>query len=253
MALPPVLRALGAALCAAAILAITPTIAPADSLPVDLELVLAVDISASIDGEEINLQHAGYIAALADPDVVAAMLGGVYGRIAITYVLWADFRHMLVDWTLIDSEAAAAAFAAAVAAQPPLRGETTVISAAIGYAASLFDGNGFEGTRRVIDLSSDGRDTYDPLDEKVPLARDRALARGITINGLAINPDREQVIVEGAPEPLDKYFTDNIVGGPGAFMIVAEGPADFPRAVLKKLVREIAGLGPGAATPLYRR
>lgn len=225
-----------------AILALSPAIAAAEDIPVDLELVLAVDISASIDGSEIGLQHAGYIEALNHPHVVSAMVGGVLGRIAITYVEWADFRRTLVGWTLIDSREAATAFAVSVSQRPPLRGETTVINEAIDYAASLFDGNGFAGTRRVIDLSSDGRDTYDPLDEKVPAARDRALARGITINGLAINPDQELVMVEGAPEPLDRYFHDVIVGGPGAFVVVARDTADFPRALLRKLIREIAAV-----------
>ncbi|MEK9660454.1 MAG: DUF1194 domain-containing protein [Alphaproteobacteria bacterium] len=233
-----------AALVAAAILVRPPAIAAAEDIPVDLELVLAVDISASIDRDEIGLQHAGYVAALRNPEVVAAMLGGVLGRVAITYVEWSDFRRTLVGWTLIDSADAATAFAASVTARPALRGETTVIDAAIDYAASLFDGNGFAGTRRFIDISSDGRDTYDPLDEKVPAARDRALARGITINGLAINPDREFIVVEGAPEPLDRYFHENIVGGPGAFVVVAETPSDFPRAVLRKLIREIAAVAP---------
>ena len=228
----------------AAIIALSPAIAAAQEIPVDLELVLAVDVSASIDGAEVDLQRAGYIAALTDPGVIAAMTGGALGRIALTYVEWAEFQRTLVGWTLIDSPAAAAAFAAQLAQQPAPPGRMTVIDAALDYAAARFDGNGYEGTRRVIDLSGDGRDTFHPLDEKVPAARDRALARGVTVNGLAINPDNEQVMVEGAPEPLDRYFRDFIIGGPGAFVVVARGPDDFPRAVLRKLVREIAAVVP---------
>lgn len=228
----------------AAIITLAPAIAAAQAIPVDLELVLAVDVSASIDGSEVDLQRVGYISALTDPDVVAAMTGGTLGRVAVTYVEWAEFQRTLVGWTLIDSAAAAAAFAGRLARQPAPPGRTTVIDAALDHAATLFAGNGFDGTRRVIDLSSDGRDTYDPLDEKVPAARDRVLAQRITINGLAINPDNEQFIVEGAPEPLDRYFRSNIIGGPGAFIVVAQGIEDFPRAVLRKLVREIAALSP---------
>lgn len=224
--------------------AIAPPV-PAQDLPVDLELVLAVDVSASIDGDEVSLQRAGYIAALVDPGIVAAITGGPFGRIAVTYIEWAEFQRTLVGWTLIDSEAAATAFAAALAARPVLRGETTVITAAIDHAAGRFDGNGFEGTRRVIDLSGDGRDTFDPRNENVPAARDRALARGIVINGLAINPDNEQYTVEGSQDRLDRYFGRLIVGGPGAFVVVAEGAEDFPRAILKKLTLEIAGAMPG--------
>jgi hypothetical protein len=236
----------------ATILALAPAIAAAQEIPVDLELVLAVDVSASIDGAEVNLQRAGYAAALTDPDVVAAMTGGALGRVAVTYVEWAEFQRVTVGWTLIDGPAAAAEFAAALAAQPTPPGETTVISAALDFAGGLFDANGFEGTRRVVDLSSDGRDTFDPLNDKVRAARDRVLARGIAINGLAINPDNEQAMVEGAPEPLDRYFRDNIVGGPGAFLVVTQGPDDFPRAVLRKLVREIAARPPAAPATVVR-
>jgi hypothetical protein len=178
--------------------------------------------------------------ALVDPDVVAAMTSGPFGRIAVTYIEWAEFQHTLVDWTLIDGADAASAFAAALAVRISLHGETTVISKAIDYAANRFDGNGFEGTRRVIDLSGDGRDTYDPRNASVPAARDRAVARGIVINGLPINPDNEQFAVEGAPFDLDWYFRTFVIGGAGSFTVVAEGTADFPRAVLKKLVLEIA-------------
>lgn len=242
------LRRLARSAPVAAIIALSPAIAAAQEIPVDLELVLAVDVSASIDGAEVDLQRAGYAAALTDPEVIAAMTGGALGRVAVTYVEWAEFQRTLVGWTLIDGPAAAAAFAARLARQPAPPGETTVIDAALDYAAARFDANGFEGTRRVIDLSSDGRDTFDPLDEKVPAARDRALARGIAINGLAINPDNEQVMVEGAPEPLDRYFHSNIAGGPGAFVAVARGADDFPRAVLRKLVREIAAASPASGT-----
>lgn len=227
----------------AAIITLSPAIAAADDLPVDLELVLAVDVSASIDGAEVNLQRAGYIAALRDPDVVAAMTQGPLGRVAITYVEWAEFQHVMIGWTLIDSPAGAAAFADRLARIPSPPGETTVIHAAIDFAAGLFAHNGFEGTRRVIDLSSDGRDTFDWNNVQVPAARDRAVARGITINGLTINPDNERYVVEGAPDRLDKYFERYIIGGPGAFNVVAENPGDFPRAVLRKLVREVAASG----------
>jgi hypothetical protein len=215
--------------------------AQAQEIPVDVELVLAVDVSASIDGGEVNLQRVGYVQALTDPRVVTAMLSGPLGRVALTYVEWSETQRVTVGWTVISSAADAAAFALAVDANPIPKGGLTSITGTLDFTAGLFAGNGIEGTRQVIDLSADGRDSRG-LEEEVSDARDRALAKGITINGLVINPQQEQTEVEGVKYDLDGYFREVVIGGPGAFTVVTESAADFPRAVINKLVLEIAAL-----------
>ncbi len=236
-------RRLEACIGALAVLLLVVIVQPATAqeIPVDVELVLAVDVSASIDGGEVNLQRVGYVQALTDPRVIGAMLSGPLGRVAVTYVEWSVTQRVTVGWTVISSAADAAAFAAAVNAIPIPQGGLTSITGAIDFTAGLFDGNGIEGTRQVIDLSADGRDSRG-LEEEVSDARDRALSKGITINGLVINPQQEQTEVEGVKYDLDGYFREVVIGGPGAFTVVTESPADFPRAVVNKLVLEIATL-----------
>jgi len=208
---------------------------------VDLELVLAVDISYSVDSVEARTQRDGYSAALMHPSVLAAIQAGYQGRIAVTYVEWADTfeQTQLVDWMVISDEQSAKAFVAALGARPFHRGYRTSISQAIDYSAALFDGNGFHSLRQVIDISGDG-----PHNRGRPLAAARAaaLARGITINGLPILNDRIQPWGFGTPreENLDVYYSENVIGGPGAFMIAAESFEDFRAAILSKLIREIA-------------
>ena len=126
--------------------------------PVDLELILGVDVSRSIDFGEARLQREGYIAAFSDPEVIRAIKSGMFGRIAVAYFEWAGLVHreVVVDWTLIDGEKSARAFGAALAKQIPSSARRTSISGAIDFATPWFDNNGFEGTRRVIDLSGDG-------------------------------------------------------------------------------------------------
>ena len=215
--------------------------AVAQEIPVDVELVLAVDVSASIDGGEVNLQRVGYVQALTDPSVISAMLSGPLGRVAVTYVEWSVTQRVSVGWTVIGSAADAVAFAAAVDANPIPQGGLTSITGALDFTAGLFEANGIEGTRQVIDLSADGRDSRG-LEEEVSAARDRALSKGITINGLVINPQQEQTEVEGVKYDLDGYFREVVIGGPGAFTVVTESAADFSRAVVNKLVLEIAAL-----------
>lgn len=215
--------------------------AVAQEIPVDVELVLAVDVSASIDGGEVNLQRVGYVQALTDPSVISAMLSGPLGRVAVTYVEWSVTQRVSVGWTVIGSAADAVAFAAAVDANPIPQGGLTSITGALDFTAGLFEANGIEGTRQVIDISADGRDSRG-LEEEVSAARDRALSKGITINGLVINPQQEQTEVEGVKYDLDGYFREVVIGGPGAFTVVTESAADFSRAVVNKLVLEIAAL-----------
>ena len=185
---------------------------PAQGIAVDVELVLAVDVSASIDRTEIDLQRAGYLSALTQPDVVAAMLSGPLGRIALTFVEWSKTQRSAVDWTIIDSPDAARAFAAALAAQPYPPGSLTSIIDAIDFSVARIEENAFEGTRRVIDLSADGRDWIGDS-ALVAAARQRALDRGIVINGLAISPQLERFVVEDASKhdlnsPLTKLALD---------------------------------------------
>jgi hypothetical protein len=239
-----------ARVAAAVLLAVAaPAAAVAQDVPVDVELVLAVDVSASIDGGEVNLQRAGYVAALTDPRVISAMLGGMLGRVAVTYVEWSDAQRVTVDWTVIASADDARRFAATVASFPIPQGAQTNMVGAIDFAASLFDGNGMEGTRRVIDISADGRDTKGE-EALVAAARDRALARGIIVNGLVINPQLEMTEIEGVKYDLEGYFRELVIGGPGAFVTVTRSPRDFRDAVATKLVLEIAQApvsGPDAA------
>lgn len=215
--------------------------AVAQEIPVDVELVLAVDVSASIDGGEINLQRAGYVAALTDPRAISAMVSGPLGRVAVTYVEWSDTARVTVPWTVIAGAEDANRFATAVQAFPIPRGGLTSIVTALDFSTLLFEGNGIEGTRRVIDLSADGRDSKgdEPV---VAAARDRALSRGIVINGLVINPQQEQSEVEGVKYDLEGYFHEVVIGGPGAFTVVTETPEDFPRAIVNKLVLEVSSV-----------
>ena len=215
--------------------------ADAGTLEVDMELILAVDISRSMDIEELRLQRDGYVRALRDPDVIAAARGGLVGRIAVLYFEWAgpNSRNVIGGWTLIEDASGAETLAAALEAGPIRAAVGTSISGALDWAAGEFDRNAYEGLRRVIDISGDGANNHGEL---VVPARDRAVRRGVTINGLPI--------VNGRPSPygtpqipnLDWYFEDCVIGGPGAFIVVADGFADFGRAIKRKLIREIAGL-----------
>lgn len=220
----------------------------ADEMPVDLELVLAIDISGSVDPEEARLQRDGYVAALADDRVIEAIQGGFLGRIAVTYLEWsgADTVHQAVGWSVIDSPESARAFAAKLADQPIWTGRFTSISTAVRFGALLFDDNGFAGSRRVIDVSGDGPNNTGGL---VTSARDHVIAGGITINGLPIVNNRPNMFGLPAMYDLDLYYRNCVIGGAGAFLIVANGFEAFADAILRKLILEIAGLPqPGLAS-----
>ena len=145
-------------ICAGAFLTNLPASAQSLPVPVDLELILAVDVSGSVDEEEAQLQRQGYVAAIADPEVVRAITSGILGRIAVSYMEWAGdaWQELVLPWTLIDSPQTAQAFAAKLAATPLGTGPWTSISDAIRTATPMFDTNEFEGTRRIIDISGDG-------------------------------------------------------------------------------------------------
>jgi hypothetical protein len=210
---------------------------------VDLELVLAADISSSMDSEEAALVRQGFIRAFRHPDVIDAIQRGRFGRIAVTYVEWGSdqYQRTKVDWAEVADAGNAAVFAEAVERSSLDIVEWTSISAAIAFGAQNFEGNGFRSERRIIDISGDGpnnRGTY------VNLARDLAVADGIVINGLPIINDRPQMYGFPPFPDLDLYYQDCVIGGPGSFIVVADGFKDFARAILRKLVTEIAGRAP---------
>jgi hypothetical protein len=211
-----------------------------ETVEVDAEIVLAVDASRSMDLAEFAVQRDGYLQALRHPDLIRAITAGPLGRIAIAYFEWSGQAQdgSLVPWRVIDGPAAAAGLADEIATMPVARTRGTSISRAIQFATVLIEDDAIEGTRRVIDVSGDGANNVGP---PVTGARDEALARGITINGLPI------VISEfGAQAGLDRYYEDCVIGGEGAFMVVAQTGEDLARTIRRKLILEISGLAPPA-------
>lgn len=220
-------------------------------VPVDLELVLAIDVSGSVDAEEALLQRNGYLGALTHPDVIRAIEGGFRGAIAVAYVEWAGAYHrsVVVGWTEVRNAAGAKALTDRIARVPVTRGLYTSISGAIDFALPMFDNNGFEGSRRVIDVSGDGPNNEGRL---VTLARDAAAAARVTVNGLPIVNDRVDPYGRRQLPDLDLYYRACVVGGPGAFMVVAEGFGAFAQAIRRKLIAEIAGEAPAGGTIVVR-
>jgi hypothetical protein len=211
-----------------------------EDLPVDLELVLAIDTSQSVDTSEGRLQRDGYVRALRDAEVIGAILSAPYGRVAVTYVEWAgpDQMRVVMDWQLVDSRESALAVATQLRRSPIAGGQGTSISGAIFNAMPLFDGNGYEGMRRVIDVSGDGPNSSGA---NVTVARDAAVEAGIIVNGAAINN------FDGSPytlPDLDVYYRECVVGGPGSFVVAVDGFQSFAEAIRRKLVLEVAGLEP---------
>jgi len=208
--------------------------------PVDVELVLAVDVSQSMDRGELALQRQGYIDAVLHPQVLNAIRGGMYGRVAITYVEWGASQTVMTPWALIEDAKGAAAFAEALAAQPLRTIRGTSISGALGFAGSLFAANGFEGFRRVIDVSGDGPNSSGP---PVVPARDAILEQGVIINGLPIMLRQPSYTFYSIPD-LDLYYADCVIGGPGSFVLPVDDASQLADAIRQKLVLEIAGTPP---------
>lgn len=206
----------------------------AEPLEVELELVLAVDASGSVDRDEFDLQLKGLASAFRDGEVAAA-LAAAPGGIAVALVQWASPGHQIVavDWALVGDAASAALFAGRIeAAGRQMHGETS-ITHALRFCAGLIAGNGIDGRRKAIDLSGDGPTNFGgPPDA----ARDAVVAAGVAVNGLAI--------LNEFPE-LDRYFRDHVVGGPGAFLEVAADYRDFAEAIRRKLIQEIKGVPVG--------
>ena len=212
--------------------------AGADGVPVDVELVLAVDVSRSMDEGELRLERDGYVAALRDPEVVAAIKSGFYGRIAIAYFEWGGEgeQKIVVPWRLIDGRPRAEAAAAVLAAWQGPGMHDTSISSALLFADLLFADNGFVGTRRIIDISGDGANNWGP---PIAVARDAVLRDGVTINGLPVtlHPGGPG----GMPAPLLAiYYEDCVMGGPDAFVLSVRGPDLLAETIRRKMVQEIS-------------
>jgi hypothetical protein len=207
------------------------TVVGARAEDVDLALVLAVDSSGSVDSEEFALQRKGYAGALTHPDVLAAIRRGPIGAIAVTVVEWSGpmIRNVVVDWTRISDENSAVEVAAKLLSLPrTIFGGGTAVGAAIDLGMEMLGRNPFTSLRRTIDVSGDG---VNNRGRPAELARDEAVAQRVTINGLAI--------VEFGND-IEAYYRNSVIGGPGAFVIRADGFADFARAVRRKLILEIA-------------
>jgi hypothetical protein len=210
--------------------------------PVDVELVLAVDVSYSMDPDEQALQREGYMAAITSREFLQALKQGMHGRIALTYFEWAGSHHqqIIVPWRLIDGPESADGFAADIGRARYTRASRTSISSALLFAAPLFEGSGYRGVRRVVDVSGDGVNNNGPL---MTPTRDEVLAKGITINGLPIMLKRPNASTMDIGE-LDIYYEDCVIGGPGSFVIPIKERDQFKEAIRTKLVLEIAGRVP---------
>jgi hypothetical protein len=218
--------------------------APRVAADVDLELILAVDVSYSMDPDEQALQREGYILGLTSSEFLNALKQGAHGRIAITYFEWAGIadQKVLVPWRIIDGEATARAFTDEMAAAPYRRAYRTSISGALLYASPLFDANPFHGVRRTVDVSGDGVNNQGP---PVTTIRDELLAKNVTINGLPIMLKRPMAASMDI-ENLDVYYEDCVIGGPGAFVVPIKERERFKDATRTKLVLEVAGRTPPA-------
>jgi hypothetical protein len=217
----------------------------ATAMPVDTELVIAVDVSNSMDPEEQELQREGYITGITSREFLSAVRGGAHGKVAITYFEWAGLydQKIVMPWRLIEGPETADAVANEIARAPYRRAPRTSIYGALKFAKPLFDASGYHGLRRVIDVSGDGSNNMGP---PVTLMRDEVLSAGITINGLPIMLNRPYGygMYSMQMENLDVYYEDCVIGGPGAFVIPTKQRHEFKEATRHKLVLEIAGRTP---------
>jgi hypothetical protein len=221
-------------------------VAAAAADEVDLLLVLAVDVSRSIDAAKFQLQREGYAAAVADPRVLDAIKSGRTGRVGLTLVEWSGVgaQKVVVDWATIEDASSAKVFGDRLLEAPRSFADRTSISGAIAFATGQLDKSPYEAMRRTIDVSGDGTNN---AGRDVALARDEAVAKGITINGLVIlsdnpmswNPDHTN-----PPGGLANYYKTNVVGGPNAFVMVAENFNSFGQAIIKKMIAEVAQAHP---------
>jgi hypothetical protein len=217
---------------------------PARTEPVDLLLVLAADVSRSVDSQKFQLQREGYAAALSDPRVIDAIQSGRRGRIGVLFLEWSGFgnQKVVIDWTVVDGPKAAHAFGDRLLESPRSFADRTSISGGIDAAVAQLARAPFEAQRRTIDVSGDGTNN---AGRDVGQARDEAVALGISINGLVIlsetplpwNPEHTN-----PPGGLTKYYRDSVIGGPGSFALEAKDFNSFGEAIIKKMIAEIAAL-----------
>ncbi|MBK3664814.1 DUF1194 domain-containing protein [Bradyrhizobium diazoefficiens] len=216
--------------------------ADGDAQSVDVELILAVDVSYSMDMDELAIQREGYAQAIQSKEFLQALKAGPNGRIAVTYFEWAASgdQKIIIPWRLIEGPESADAVAAEIMKTPVRRASRTSISGAIGFAMPLFDENPYHGLRRVIDISGDGPNNNGG---PVTIARDAALEKGIVINGLPImvkEPSYSTMDIDN----LDYYYEDCVVGGPGSFVIAIKDREKFKEAIRTKLLMEVADRTP---------
>jgi hypothetical protein len=239
-----------AILATASPLACGPSRGPAHAAQaIDVKLVLAADVSRSINDEEFALQRRGYAAAITNPRVLDAIHAGRHGAIAVSFVEWAGEgeEKVVIDWTLIGEAADAREFAAALLDAPRAYAGRTAIGSAIDHALGVLRQSRFAADRDVIDVSGDGTSNQG---RSVTDARDAALRAGVTINGLAIFNARAAsqggylALHTNPPGGLDKYYRENVIGGPGAFVLHVDDFKDFDRAMILKLITEISALPP---------
>ena len=211
-------------------------------MTVDLELVLAVDVSRSVDDEEYNLQKTGYADAFTHPAVLSAIQANPHHRIAVTLVEWAgaDFQKVIIPWTVVSDAESGQLLGEAIRHTPRSFWGWTSISGAIDFSMKLFGQGGIESTRRVIDVSGD---VVNNSGRPAAMARDDAVAAGVTINGLVIMNDRPTpgFATQRPQPPLDDFYRENVIGGTGAFLIAIDDFESFAHAIVNKLIKEIAG------------
>jgi hypothetical protein len=238
----------GRRICAAAAFLYVFIVGPSFAEPVDLELVIATDVSRSVNVEEATLQRDGVAQAFRSAEVIEAIERGALGKIAVVYVDWSTdyLNQVVVDWQTIHDRVSAAGFAEALIQAPPTWGRRTSISSALILAAELMETNEYEGTRRVIDISGDGPNNFGL---SLAPVREDTIAKGITINGLPIIVTGAQFAGRGYFPEVDKYYQRCVIGGSGAFLVVAKGFEDFSAAIRRKLVLELSGLTPEVLPP----
>jgi Protein of unknown function (DUF1194) len=222
-----------------------PAVAPAAE-QVDLLLVLAADVSRSVDNGKFQLQREGYAAAISDPRVLDAIKSGRIGRIGLTYIEWSGVgsQRVVIDWTTVGDAESAKGFGDRLLEAPRSFADRTSISGAIEFAMGHLARAPYESARRTIDVSGDGTNNSG---RDVTLVRDEALAQGVTINGLVIlsetplawNPDHTN-----PPGGLDNYYRNYVIGGPGAFVLAAQNFNSFGEAIIKKMIAEVAQAEP---------
>ncbi len=222
--------------------AIAAPVAASAAEKVDLMLVLAADVSRSVYATKFQLQRDGYAAAISDPRVLDAIRTGRYGRIGMIFIEWSGIgsQRVLIDWTTIGDAEAAKGFGDRLIEAPRSFADRTSISGAIAFAMAQFARAPYDTARRTIDISGDGTNNSGP---EVAQARDEAIAQGVTINGLVIfsetplswNPDHTN-----PPGGLDQYYRNNVIGGPGAFVLAAQNFNSFGEAIIRKLIAEVA-------------